>query len=88
MLFYLIRLLNEEKFLKKELPGYAECSARTRFRLVPGVRLGGHHQCTNVRSVTCLSQNATWTLEYRFRALISESGIHLNKSSARTYPLT
>ena len=35
--FYVIRLLSEERFLKKELPGYAEYCARTRFRLMPGV---------------------------------------------------
>jgi len=29
------RLVNEEKFLRRELPGYAEYCARTRFRLVP-----------------------------------------------------
>ncbi len=31
------RLLDEEKFLKRELPGYAEYCARTPCRLVPGV---------------------------------------------------
>jgi protein-S-isoprenylcysteine O-methyltransferase Ste14 len=33
--FYVYRLLNEEKFLRKELPGYSEYCLRTRFRLVP-----------------------------------------------------
>ena len=33
--FYVYRLLNEEKFLRRELPGYPEYCARTRFRLVP-----------------------------------------------------
>ncbi|CAN5133685.1 isoprenylcysteine carboxylmethyltransferase family protein [soil metagenome] len=32
-----IRLLDEEKFLDGNLPGYAEYRARTRFRLVPGI---------------------------------------------------
>jgi protein-S-isoprenylcysteine O-methyltransferase Ste14 len=31
----LLRLLNEEKVLRQELPGYAEYCLRTRFRLVP-----------------------------------------------------
>lgn len=31
------RLLNEEKFLAKNLPGYAEYCARVRWRLIPGV---------------------------------------------------
>jgi protein-S-isoprenylcysteine O-methyltransferase Ste14 len=35
--FYVFRLLNEEKVLRQELPGYAEYCARTPFRLVPGV---------------------------------------------------
>jgi protein-S-isoprenylcysteine O-methyltransferase Ste14 len=35
--FYVYRLLNEEKFLRRELPGYAEYCLRTRFRLVPYV---------------------------------------------------
>jgi protein-S-isoprenylcysteine O-methyltransferase Ste14 len=30
-----LRLLNEEKVLRQELPGYAEYCLRTRFRLVP-----------------------------------------------------
>ena len=34
---YVYRLLNEEKFLRQELPGYAEYCLRTRFRLVPYV---------------------------------------------------
>ena len=32
---YVLRLLNEEKVLRQELPGYSEYCARTRFRLVP-----------------------------------------------------
>ena len=35
--FYVYRLLNEEKFLRLELPGYSEYCLRTRFRLVPYV---------------------------------------------------
>jgi protein-S-isoprenylcysteine O-methyltransferase Ste14 len=35
--FYVYRLLNEEKFLRRELPGYSEYCLRTRFRLVPYV---------------------------------------------------
>lgn len=35
--FYIIRLLNEEKILRQELPGYPEYCLRTRFRLVPFV---------------------------------------------------
>ena len=35
--FYVIRLLNEEKVLRRELPGYGEYCQRTRFRLVPFV---------------------------------------------------
>jgi protein-S-isoprenylcysteine O-methyltransferase Ste14 len=31
------RLLDEERFLTQNLPGYAEYCARTRYRLVPGV---------------------------------------------------
>jgi len=31
------RLLNEEKFLRRELPGYADYCRQTRYRLVPGV---------------------------------------------------
>lgn len=34
---YVDRLLNEEKFLLKELPGYPEYCTRIRFRLVPYV---------------------------------------------------
>jgi len=33
--FYVFRLLNEEKVLREELPGYAEYCARTQWRLVP-----------------------------------------------------
>jgi protein-S-isoprenylcysteine O-methyltransferase Ste14 len=32
---YVYRLLNEEKFLRRALPGYSEYCLRTRFRLVP-----------------------------------------------------
>ncbi|HXR33856.1 MAG TPA: isoprenylcysteine carboxylmethyltransferase family protein [Verrucomicrobiae bacterium] len=32
---YVFRLLNEEKVLRQELPGYSEYCLRTRFRLVP-----------------------------------------------------
>jgi protein-S-isoprenylcysteine O-methyltransferase Ste14 len=32
-----LRLLNEEKFLRRELPGYAEYCQRTRWRLIPFV---------------------------------------------------
>ena len=35
--FYVLRLLNEEKILRQELPGYPEYCVRTRFRLVPFV---------------------------------------------------
>ena len=35
--FYVIRLLNEEKVLRQELPGYSEYCQRTRYRLVPFV---------------------------------------------------
>jgi len=35
--FYVYRLLNEEKFLCHELPGYSDYCLRTRFRLVPYV---------------------------------------------------
>jgi protein-S-isoprenylcysteine O-methyltransferase Ste14 len=35
--FYVFRLLNEEKVLRAELPGYSEYCLRTRFRLVPYV---------------------------------------------------
>lgn len=31
------RLLDEERFLRRELPGYTEYCGRTRFRLLPGV---------------------------------------------------
>jgi protein-S-isoprenylcysteine O-methyltransferase Ste14 len=33
----MFRLLNEEKFLRRELPGYAEYCQRTRYRLIPFV---------------------------------------------------
>ena len=33
----IFRLLNEEKILNRDLPGYAEYCQRTRYRLVPGV---------------------------------------------------
>jgi protein-S-isoprenylcysteine O-methyltransferase Ste14 len=33
--FYAIRLLNEEKVLRTELPGYSEYCAKTRFHLIP-----------------------------------------------------
>lgn len=36
--FYVFRLLNKEKVLRQELPGYPEYCLRTRFRLVPFVR--------------------------------------------------
>jgi protein-S-isoprenylcysteine O-methyltransferase Ste14 len=35
--FYVLRLLNEEKVLRHDLPGYSEYCLRTRFRLVPYV---------------------------------------------------
>lgn len=35
--FYVFRLLNEEKVLRQDLPGYTEYCQRTRFRLVPYV---------------------------------------------------
>ena len=35
--FYVIRLLNEEQFLRRELPGYSEYCEKTRYRLVPYV---------------------------------------------------
>jgi protein-S-isoprenylcysteine O-methyltransferase Ste14 len=35
--FYVIRLLNEEKVLRAQLPGYSEYCLRTRFRLIPFV---------------------------------------------------
>ncbi len=34
---YVLRLLNEEKFLRAQLPGYSEYCQKTRFRLVPFV---------------------------------------------------
>jgi protein-S-isoprenylcysteine O-methyltransferase Ste14 len=33
----MFRLLNEEKILRRELPGYAEYCQRTRYRLIPFV---------------------------------------------------
>jgi len=33
----ILRLLNEEKFLSKSLPGYAEYLEKVRYRLVPGI---------------------------------------------------
>jgi len=35
--FYVLRLLNEERLLRCELPGYSEYCQRTRFRVVPHV---------------------------------------------------
>jgi protein-S-isoprenylcysteine O-methyltransferase Ste14 len=35
--FYVVRLLNEERVLRQELPGYADYCLRTRSRLVPYV---------------------------------------------------
>ena len=35
--FYVFRLLNEEKILRKELPGYSDYCLKVRFRLVPFV---------------------------------------------------
>jgi len=35
--FYVLRLLNEESFLRRELPGYDEYCRRTRCRLIPYV---------------------------------------------------
>ena len=35
--FIVLRLLNEEEVLRRELPGYSEYCLRTRFRLVPFV---------------------------------------------------
>jgi protein-S-isoprenylcysteine O-methyltransferase Ste14 len=32
-----IRAMLEEKFLRRELPGYAEYTTRTRFRMIPYV---------------------------------------------------
>ena len=37
MPFYVFRLLNEEKALRQELPGYAVYCLRTRFHLIPFV---------------------------------------------------
>lgn len=34
---YVIRTALEDRFLRRDLPGYADYAARTRFRLVPGV---------------------------------------------------
>jgi protein-S-isoprenylcysteine O-methyltransferase Ste14 len=34
---FMTRLLNEEKMLRRELPGYAEYCQRTRYRLIPSV---------------------------------------------------
>ena len=34
---YIVRLLNEEKVLARDLPGYTEYCRRTRWRLVPFV---------------------------------------------------
>ena len=31
------RLLNEEAFLEKELPGYAEYKKKVKYRLIPGI---------------------------------------------------
>jgi protein-S-isoprenylcysteine O-methyltransferase Ste14 len=33
--FYVIRLLSEEKILRKDLPGYTEYCACTRYHLIP-----------------------------------------------------
>ncbi|HVN26249.1 MAG TPA: isoprenylcysteine carboxylmethyltransferase family protein [Candidatus Paceibacterota bacterium] len=33
----ILRLLDEEKFLRKNLPGYAEYATKTRWRLIPGI---------------------------------------------------
>ena len=35
LIMRLMRLLNEERVLRRELPGYAEYCLRTRFRLIP-----------------------------------------------------
>jgi protein-S-isoprenylcysteine O-methyltransferase Ste14 len=35
--FLIWRLFDEERFLSKNLPGYAEYCARVRWRLIPGV---------------------------------------------------
>jgi protein-S-isoprenylcysteine O-methyltransferase Ste14 len=37
MLLYVLRLLNEEKLLRAELPGYTEYCSHTRYRLIPHV---------------------------------------------------
>jgi protein-S-isoprenylcysteine O-methyltransferase Ste14 len=37
IVFYVLRLLNEEKLLRRELPGHPEYCLRTRFQLVPFV---------------------------------------------------
>jgi len=37
VLFFVLRILDEEKFLRQELPGYADYCLRTPFRLVPHV---------------------------------------------------
>ena len=34
---FILRLLNEEKILRRDLPGYAEFCQRTRYRLIPFV---------------------------------------------------
>ncbi len=35
--FFVWRLFDEERFLKKKLPGYADYCSRTRWRLIPGI---------------------------------------------------
>ena len=37
LLVIVVRLLDEERLLARELPGYAEYLARVRYRLIPGV---------------------------------------------------
>jgi len=37
ILFYVFRLLDEEKFLRQDLPGYSEYCAQTRYHLIPFV---------------------------------------------------
>ncbi len=37
ILFMVIRLKLEERFLERELPGYSEYAARVRYRLLPGI---------------------------------------------------
>jgi protein-S-isoprenylcysteine O-methyltransferase Ste14 len=37
MPFLVVRLLDEERLLARELPGYAEYMTRVRFRIVPGI---------------------------------------------------